>query len=110
MGVLTLNDKNFKKEVLEDKGVVVVDFWAPWCGPCQIMGPISEEFASKMEGRVKVGKLNIDEGGLVAGKYKVMSIPTLIIFKNGEAKKQLVGVQPKDILAKEVKPFLVKNE
>ena len=110
MGILTLDEKNFKKEVLEDKGLILVDFWAPWCGPCRVVGPILEEFAKEYEGKLKVAKLNVDEAGSVAGRYGIMSIPTLIIFKNGEVKKQLVGIQPKDVLAEEVKPFLVKNE
>jgi len=110
MGILTLDEKNFKKEVLEDKGLILVDFWAPWCGPCRVVGPILEEFAKEYEGKLKVAKLNVDEAGKIAGQYGIMSIPTLIIFKNGEVKKQLVGIQPKDVLAEEVKPFLVKNE
>jgi len=102
MSVLTLDEKSFKSEVTEGKGLAIVDFWAPWCGPCQIMGPILEEFEKEAEGKVKVGKINVDEVGAVAQQFGVMSIPTLIIFKDGKNVKQLVGVQPKESLFSEI--------
>ncbi len=95
-------DANFETEVLKSEGTTLVDFWAPWCGPCQMMGPVIDELAKEVEGRFKVGKLNVDENQATAQKYGVMSIPTLIIFKNGEVVKQMTGVQSKDALAGEL--------
>lgn len=106
MSEILITDKNFQKEVLEDKGVVLVDFWAPWCGPCRMLGPIVEEIAKDFEGKAKVGKLNVDESPESAGKYGVMSIPTVMIFKKGEAVETLVGVQPKEILADKLKSLI----
>jgi len=83
-----------------------VDFWAVWCGPCQMQGPIVEEVAKEMEAKAKVGKVNVDENPESAGKYGVMSIPTLIIFKGGQPVKQMVGVQSKDILISELNKLL----
>lgn len=102
MAVLTLDEKSFKSKVSEGKGLAVVDFWAPWCGPCQIMGPILEEFEKEVGEKVVVGKINVDEVGAVAQKFAVMSIPTIIIFKDGKNVKQLVGVQSKESLVSEV--------
>ncbi len=99
---LELNDKNFEQEVLKSDQVTLVDFWAPWCGPCQMMGPIIEDLAKEVEGKYKVGKLNVDENPETAGKFGIMSIPTLIIFKEGKAQKQLVGIQSKETLLKEL--------
>lgn len=100
MGVIALEDSNFQKEVLDYKGVVVVDFYADWCGPCKMMAPIFEEAATEAK-EVKFCKLNVDESRQTAAKYGVMSIPTIIIFKDGKAAKQLVGVQDKETLVKE---------
>ena len=96
----TFSDQNFDKEVLEDKSPVVVDFWAPWCGPCKIVGPTIEELAKEYTGKVKVGKLNVDENQATAGKYNVMSIPTVMLFKNGQPVKSLVGAQGKEAYKK----------
>ena len=80
---IEFNDSNFEKEVLTSDGPVLVDFWAPWCGPCRKMGPIIEELAEDMKGEaIKVGKMNVDENQTVPGKFGIMSIPTIIIFKN----------------------------
>ncbi len=98
MAVLTFDEKNFRSDVLENKGIAVVDFWAPWCGPCQIMGPILAEFEKEVGEKIVVGKINIDEVGAVAQKFGVMSIPTIILFKAGKVVKQLVGVQSKESL------------
>ena len=92
--MLELNEKNFQAEVLEEqKQAVLVDFWAPWCGPCRMQTPVLESFAARYGDRVKVAKFNTDEGADVPARYGVMSIPTLIVFKNGETVKTAVGVQ-----------------
>jgi len=91
-------DQNFDQEVLGSEKPVVVDFWAPWCGPCQMMGPIVSQLAKDLGNDVKVGKLNVDENPQMAQKFSVMSIPTIIIFKAGAVKEQLVGVQDLDSL------------
>ncbi len=106
MAVLNFDEKSFKSEVAEGKGLAVVDFWAPWCGPCQIMGPILVEFEKELGEKVKVGKINVDEVGAVAQQFGVMSIPTLIIFKDGKNVKQFVGVQGKESLLAEVEGLL----
>ena len=98
-----LNDKNFETEILKSDKVALVDFWAPWCGPCQMMGPIIEETSKEIGDKAIVGKLNVDENPDTAQKFGVMSIPTLIIFKKGEVTKQLVGVQSKETLLDEIK-------
>lgn len=98
MAVLTLTKDNFDAEALKSDIPVLVDFWAEWCGPCRMFSPIVDEFAGENEGRVKVGKVNVDEQPDLAGRYGVMSIPTAILFKNGEIAGTLVGVQPKTAL------------
>ena len=99
MSEIILTDATFEQEVLQAKEPVLVDFWAPLCGPCRIQGPIVEELARELSGKAKVAKLNVDENQVTAEKYSVMSIPTIIIFKNGQIAEQLVGVQNKETLA-----------
>ena len=94
----TLTDENFTKEVLDSKLPVLVDFWAPWCGPCRMMAPIIEELASELDGKMKVGKMNVDENGTTASQFNIMSIPTLLVFKNGVVAEQLVGGMAKEAL------------
>ncbi len=92
-------DANFNEEVLKSSTPVFVDFWAPWCGPCQIMGPIVEEMVKTYEGKnIKIGKCNVDENPEIAGKYNIMSIPSFLVFKNGEAVDQVVGGVQKEKL------------
>lgn len=93
--VAELNDDNFNAEVLEASEPVLVDFWAPWCGPCRQLAPVVEELASENEGAVKVTKVNVDEAGKTAQEYGISSIPTLLLFKNGEVQQRIVGVKPK---------------
>jgi len=99
---MQFTDQNFEQEVLKSDKSVLVDFWAVWCGPCQMMGPIVEELAEEVKDKYKVGKMNVDENRETAAKFGIMSIPTLIIFKNGEVVKQLVGVQAKENLKEEL--------
>ena len=90
---IEFTDKNFADETKE--GLVLVDFWAPWCGPCRVVRPIIEELAGDYEGKVKVGKLNVDDNMAVAQQFRVMSIPTVILFKDGQAVEIMIGSQPK---------------
>jgi thioredoxin 1 len=98
MGVGKVSDQDFDSEVLKATGPVVVDFWAEWCGPCRMIGPALEEIAGSLNGKVKIVKLNVDDNPHTATKYGVMSIPTLMIFKNGEMASRQVGAAPKQKL------------
>ena len=93
--VLELTDSNFSSEVLESAQPVLVDFWAPWCGPCRQIAPLIEELSAENAGSIKFGKLNIDDNQEAASQFKVSSIPTLMLFKGGEVVERFVGVQPK---------------
>lgn len=93
--MLNVTESNFQSEVLNAPGVVLVDFWAPWCGPCRMVSPILEEISREKEGRVKIGKVNVDENPGLASRYQVMSIPTMMIFKNGQLVEKFVGAMPK---------------
>lgn len=104
--IVTLTKENFEGEVLQDKGVVLVDFWAAWCGPCRTMDPVLEELASEYKGKLKVAKLNADDNQGVASNYEILSIPTIIVFQNGEIKKRLVGALPKKRLEEELKDWI----
>lgn len=107
MADLKFTDQNFKTEVLDFTGApVLVDFWAEWCTPCRIVGPIVEELAKEYEGKLKVGKLNVDESGATAQSYGIMSIPSLLIFKNGQAVKTMIGAQSKDSYKREIDAIL----
>lgn len=97
--VITLTNDNFEREVLQAKGKVLVDFWADWCGPCKMLSPLVDEIAGEMDGKVKVGKLNVDEARLIASRYGVMSIPTLILFEDGKLVNQSVGFINKQQIA-----------
>jgi len=91
MSEVVLNDKNFEQEVLKSDKPVLVDFWADWCMPCKVLGPIIKEIAEEYGDKIKVGKLNVDEAGDVAAQYNIISIPTLIIFKDGKPVNQRIG-------------------
>lgn len=103
MAEITLNTTNFEKEVLESDIPVLVDFWAGWCGPCKMLAPTIEEIAKEYEGKVKVGKVNIDEYAPLAIKYGVASIPTVILFKDGQVVDKSVGFVPKTTLVEMLK-------
>ena len=95
MAEITLTNDNFKTEVLESDIPVLVDFWAPWCGPCKMLGPVISELAEEYEGKVKVGKVNVDEEDELAAQYGIQSIPTVLLFKGGEVVEQSLGFKPK---------------
>ena len=96
--VLTFTNDNFKAEVMESSQPVLVDYWAPWCSPCRMIGPIVDELAGEYLGKIKVGKVNVDENREIAIEYGVMSIPTLIVFKDGKAVDRVVGFKSKNDL------------
>ena len=100
-----VTDSNFQAEVLESETPVLVDFWAPWCGPCRVIAPSLEEINEEQE-NLRVVKLNVDENQQTAAKYEVMSIPTLIVFKNGEVATKIIGALPKKRLVQELEPAL----
>jgi len=104
---LELTDNNFESEILNHKGLCLVDFWAPWCGPCRMVAPSVEAIATEYQGKVKVGKLNTDDAGETAAKFGIRSIPTLILFKNGQIVDQIIGALPKDQIAQKVDQALV---
>ncbi len=91
-------DDSFEREVIKSNMPVLVDFWAPWCAPCLIIGPIVQEIANEYKGKIKVGRVNTDESQQTAVRYGIMSIPTLMIFKDGEVRDRIVGLQPKDVI------------
>ena len=96
MSVINLSEENFEKEVLNSEKIVLIDFWASWCGPCRMMSPVVDEIAEEMQEKVKVCKVNIDEQNKLAVKYNVMSIPTFVVLKNGNEVGRSVGVQDKE--------------
>ncbi|HNX76354.1 MAG TPA: thioredoxin [Candidatus Rifleibacterium sp.] len=104
---LELNSKNFKTEVSDFEGGVLVDFWAPWCGPCRMMGPIIDSLATKFAGKIKIAKLNVDDSPDIAATFNVSTIPTLLFFKNGKSVHTMVGVTPEPELENQIKSHIL---
>ena len=101
---LHLTEKNFDAEVLKSQIPVLVDFWAEWCGPCRVISPIVDEIAQDLKGKLKVAKVNVDDSQELAAKYNIMSIPTLLVFKDGKPVEQIIGAMSKDQLLERIKP------
>lgn len=99
---LSLTAAAFSEKIENGNGVALIDFWAAWCGPCRMLAPVIDEVAADFEGRAEIYKVNVDEEGELAAKFGIMSIPTLIIFKNGEVFDKIVGVVPKDAIAEKI--------
>ena len=106
MAILEVNSSSFEAEVLNSEIPVLIDFWAPWCGPCKALSPIVQKVADELDGQVKVCKLNIDESPDIAGRYSIMSIPTLLFFVKGEVHEQLVGLVQKDKILNKIKAHI----
>lgn len=104
--IVYLTDETFKTEVLGGTGVTVVDFWAPWCGPCRMIAPVLEELAAEYDGKLKVGKVNVDEHQDAARQYGIASIPTLLLFKDGQLVDRAIGAMPKPHLEQFIKGAL----
>jgi thioredoxin 1 len=103
---VTVTNENFKAEVLDSDIPVLADFWAEWCVPCKIVGPILEQMAEEYDGKIKIAKINVDEEGELASNYNIVSIPTLLLFHNGNVAKQQIGAVPKKVLEELVKEYL----
>lgn len=104
---IELTESNFKQEVLESPIPVLVDFWASWCMPCQMVGPVVEAISEEYTGKLKVGKVNVDQAGPLAAQYSIMSIPTLLFFKNGQVVDSVIGAVPKDYLTERINKILL---
>lgn len=102
---IVLSEKDFDKEVLENKGVVLVDFFAEWCNPCKMLAPILDEVSEEMEGKAKIFKVDVDEAANLADKYDITMIPHLIIFKDGEVVEEIGGFKPKDSLIEKLEEY-----
>lgn len=100
--VQSLNEKNFQKKVIESKKLVLVDFWAPWCGPCQIFAPILEEIEKEFEEKIKVYKINVDENQNISNQYQIEAIPTIFIFKDGKIIDKIIGLITKEELKEKI--------
>lgn len=105
--IVKVTDADFEEKVLKDKGLIIVDFWAEWCGPCRMIAPILEELASEYSSKLKIGKLNVDENMRVTARYGIRSIPTLLFFKDGVQVDQVVGALPKSAIKAKVDAHLL---
>ncbi len=106
MSEMTLTDQTWDNEVLNSDLPVIVDFWAEWCAPCSMIAPVVEQMSEEYEGKIKVGKLNVDENQVTAGKYQIMAIPTLLFFNGGKLVDRVAGVVPKKILVEKIEKIL----
>ncbi|MBD1940097.1 thioredoxin [Microcoleus sp. FACHB-68] len=106
---IKLTDENFQSEVIDSQELTLVDFWAPWCGPCRLIGPTIETLATRFAGQAKVGKLNVDESEKIASDYEIRSIPTLVFFKNGLVADRMVGIVTEQALAEKMNALIEKN-
>jgi thioredoxin 1 len=106
VGALTVNESNFHEEVIEAAQPVLVDFWAPWCGYCQKLTPVIDELADEMADKVKVVKVNVDENRSLAQRYGVMSLPTMLLYKNGEQTEKMMGFMPKAAIIAKINPLI----
>jgi len=110
MSKIILNDQNFLEEVLKSDQPVLVDFWAEWCMPCQMMNPIINDLSQEFEGKIKIGKLNVDDAPNIASSFRIDAIPTLILFKNGKIFKKIIGVQTKESIRQIINDALTTNQ
>ncbi len=106
MKPITITDSNFEAEVINSEVPVLIDFWAAWCGPCKMIAPVVEELATEYDGKLKVGKLDVDENQQTAIKYGVRSIPTVLIIQGGEVKETIIGAVPKSMFEEKIKPYV----
>ncbi len=104
---MNVTDSTYQEEVIESTKPVLVDFWAPWCGPCRIVGPVLEEIAAEDEARIKIVKVNVDENQKYAGQLGVFNIPTMVLYKNGQPVDKIVGAQPKNAIKATLEPHLI---
>ena len=103
---INVTDANFSAEVLDHQGPVLVDFWAPWCGPCRMVSPVIDRLAGEYSGRVKMAKLNVDENPIVSSRYNIRSIPSLMLFRDGRVVNTLMGAQPKEVIERHIQAVL----
>jgi len=106
MADIIFTDQNFEEEVLKSDVPVIIDFWAPWCAPCRVVGPIVDDLAKEFSGKVKVGKMNVDENQQTAGNFGIMSIPTVLYFKKGQPVDSVVGAQSKEVIKQKMENLL----
>jgi len=107
MSILHLTSSDFKEQIKDYEGVALVDFWAPWCAPCLMVGPVLEEIEKDMEGKIKVAKINVDEEGALGQEYQIMSIPAVFVFKNGEVVEKLIGAMHKDNYIEVIEKYIL---
>jgi len=110
MSNLIITDKNFSEEVLKSQKLVLVDFWAEWCTPCQMIAPVVQEISNEFNEKIKVGKLNVDENPLISTTFSINAIPALILFKNGKIVQKFIGVQPKEIITEAINSILENSK